>query len=340
MTTLFDRSFVRLSHKTDAVLFNQSSILNRTTTFKNTITTAITKAISAISFLFITIAFLSGLVGCDSPPKNKATHRQNCVIVLDLSDRLLAPNQAATDQALLRQCIQAFADKAKNELYLSCQDRIRILVPQQQNASYDWAQFDDSLQLDLAKVDPQNKRKIVFWMQERWPIILQRLYAQATVNTDRHRYAGAQLWRTFSEVLPNEMPDSASTNARIVRLANHNKLVVLTDGYLDFESAATERNNSNLATHSHFVNTLAAAQQNWPQLMKEKNYGFLPTGHKLPHAEAIVLEVNPKAHYHAEILQSLWLQWLGNSNIRTRGFLQVQNVPVAKNAIQDMLRTD
>lgn len=268
--------------------------------------------LSAMKFYRLYFIFFWGaisLLGCsggqknqDESGKNTLPFRRNTVVLLDLSDRLLKENQAERDLAIIEELAQNFARKAKEELYLANNDRIQIVIAPQQYKPYDEDKYADALEIDMAKIHPKEKRFIgdsIAALMEN----ITNLYREAALGENPEQYAGASIWRYMKEHIQDQFLDQKD-------FMEINHLVIITDGYLNFESYKGKRKGDNRFASSRFVWKLAMKKDAWRKAFDEGDYGFLPFEKKvLKGIHLHVLEANPYADYHYEILEASWQKW-------------------------------
>ena len=82
---------------------------------------------------------------------------QNYIVVLDLSDRLLNPNQAARDKAIIMSVFEKFEKAVKAKMFINSKDRFRIsIAPQQGGVNAE--KYEDLMDIFMDKAH-YSKRK-------------------------------------------------------------------------------------------------------------------------------------------------------------------------------------
>ncbi|WP_035558190.1 hypothetical protein [Hymenobacter sp. IS2118] len=231
--------------------------------------------------------------------------------MLDLSDRILQEGQITRDTALIGQVIKSYQAEVAQKLYVGSADRLKIVLAPQASHSVAVQQLGQGLYLDLGQVALAQRRQLA----EPLGRIRQQvanLYAAASQDRSPRHYAGADLWHYFRDQLALDFPSSPDYE-------DHNHLLVLTDGYLDFESYDGHRQAGHRYASTRFVPELAQRGEQWPAVYKKNNYGLMPLpGPRtaaLRHLQVVVAEVQPHAEYHLDILTAIWQQWLQESGM-------------------------
>lgn len=270
----------------------------------------------AVFPLLIALNFLTSC-GCTrsndmtSPPVQPI----NYIVLLDLSDRLLTPAQSATDTALIQVVFDTFKSQvAQKGLYISSKDRFQIVVAPQQGIDYIPALYMDQLSLNLATVSVGKKKIEVEKLELRLKPTLQKLYGVATHNrTQPAHFAGSDLWRYFNEHLSSALVAGAD-----------NRLVILTDGYLDFNDPSHVIRKGNLSTSTNQLLSGLRQLPDWQRQIENGGWGILPIGKKFSDLSVAVVEINPKNQHlrESEILRKLWQKWLADMGVVRQDTIQ------------------
>lgn len=299
---------------------------------KNNLTTFTTTKNTQTRFLILFIGLVIMLLGlfmvfapnlkAISPVKTST--RRNTIIILDLSDRILVPGVAAKDQQLIFALLNRFHKKAKEELFLLNDDRVRIIIAPQDGTSYDADSYQELLIEDMAnlnEVQSMNQKKLLGQRLDKMKNVIKNLYTDALKPGDRKKYAGANMWKLFNEDLNLELAGQVTIGKKVY--LQENEIFVLTDGYLDFESYREKRKIGNKSAHSKWVAELVKkAKENWEGVYKSRQLGFLSlTRLKAANPTSVtVYGVNPHADHHLEILEYAWKEWLESGGMKLSGF--------------------
>ncbi|MBK9639537.1 MAG: hypothetical protein IPO63_17665 [Bacteroidetes bacterium] len=96
-----------------------------------------------------------------------------------------------------------------------------------------------------------------------------------------------------------------------------NKLIVLTDGYFDFENSGNKMRINNRSTTTYFLSELKGPF--WKETAIKNNYGLLKVKSKFPGLATYVVGFSPKKQDQLEIdkLVYFWEEWLKSMEINT-----------------------
>jgi hypothetical protein len=119
---------------------------------------------------FLLYSFTLGLLsGCGQEVPHQAAaplRRDNYVVLLDLSDRLLQPGQVSRDTALLGQVLATYQAGVAQKLYVGSADRLKLVVAPQRSQSAAVQQLSQGLYLDLEKVPLGQRRQLAGPLQQ------------------------------------------------------------------------------------------------------------------------------------------------------------------------------
>jgi hypothetical protein len=250
---------------------------------------------------------------------------QNYVVLLDLSDRLLASGQAGRDRALILDLFGRFEQDVRRNMIINSRDCFRVVIAPQQGISYDANQYMAELFLNMDG-PVQTKRQRLDAFKAALPTRLDALYRLATAGKSKTTdYRGCDIWQYFNEQLPTDL------------LPTHqNTLLVLTDGYFDFEKNAHRKQQGNRYSDSQQLMPRLRGRANWPEVLRQPGFGLLPVPKQFPRMRVWVAEFNPKVDHldELDILKAIWQKWLAEMRIASVHCLA--RAPLPK--VQDALR--
>ncbi len=258
-----------------------------------------------ITSLLLVVLFSHSLTAVSTPPK--PARPVNYVVLLDLSDRLLVPDQARRDAALVQAVFARFEQGVRAQFIINARDRFRVVIAPQRGIRYQTESYMDALYLDLGSLDMGHKRQRLEALRADLPRQLSQLYAVATTGKKQARdFAGCDLWQYANEQLPTDLDP-----------AYNNVLVVLTDGYFDFEHNTHALHEGNRATDARVTDRLRR-DANWRQTLTRPTEGLVPIRKKLPNLSVLVAEIKPKYDtlQEADMLVAVWQKWLGEMRVR------------------------
>jgi hypothetical protein len=228
------------------------------------------------------------------------------IVLLDLSDRITQPGQIDADKQLIQKAFEEFEKKAKAHLLINSKDKFQVCIAPQKNLPFDKDVEAEKLTLDLSTVKTAERVKKLKEFKGALNENLNQLYAKAFIGSNTKLYEGSNIWQFFNETLP------AMTGKNIIT-----RLLVLTDGYFDFEEKNAKLTNGKLSTTTEFLPRVRTTQ-NWKSELKDNGYGILPVNQTFENTFVCVSEIRSKFAVNlneAEMLQYIWNDWLHKNGI-------------------------
>jgi len=278
----------------------------------------------SISFIIVSCS------GCSDTPQANLPVPKNYVILLDLSDRLLRPNQLIHDQEIIKTVFETFTQTVRRgNMIVNSRDKFRVVIAPQKGANYDSEEFMTQLFIDMEQISIAQKRKKLEDFEARWVNTLSELYQQATQNKNKHEdFAGCDLWKYFNEQLETDL------------LKNYdNQLIILTDGYFDFESNPNTKHSANRSTATNFIPMLRQSTD-WKKIIEQKDCGLIAIQKSYPPTSVIVSEISPKNNNldESEILTAVWNKWLSEMGLDKVNLELSSNVSKTRVRIKGILQ--
>jgi hypothetical protein len=265
-------------------------------------------------YLVILISFFACSFLPTIQAKSPAHKQYNYVIVLDLSDRLLEKDQWKIDTCLIGTSIRTFIGKVKKELtYINATDcHFKVKIPRYNGLNQDLSVYQDALELDLISA-LSNAKKISDY-NANYSKVLVKLYSSVLHNKKQSSdFKGTDIWSFFNYDLKN----SLSTNSNV-----ENRILVITDGYFDFEPGMPQKNVGPLSSSSNnFFSKLRAFNLNDQELLlKAGKIGLIPVKvPQLSNSKIAIVELNSKSKNYLdeiEMLQLNWNYWMIRSGVK------------------------
>lgn len=261
------------------------------------------KNIRSLVIILITVIFAS----CKSNNQSKnhfKTVNDNYIVLLDLSDRLLNTGQKEQDIAVILKAFNVFEQKAKQKLLMNCNDAFICKIIPQDKVKYNSQSFEKSLNFNFSEINSMNKNKEFNRFKNALPGLLDSLYDVAKYSNKHKDYAGTKTWKFFNEKL-NYLLDTAAQN----------HVILLCDGYLDFESYASPKLAvKNRSVSSNFIRKLNT--NSWKEIAEKENYGFMDINKNFASFDICVAGIKTKNNDYNEFdkLNYFWNKWLGAMN--------------------------
>ena len=259
-----------------------------------------------VTFLILLFG-LSNCGGCEieTKPEPKPI-KNNYVVLLDLSDRLLAENQIKRDIEIINGIFKAYKETVKSNYYIKSNDEFKVIIAKQKGMPLNIIQFEDNLRINLESVAFNKKKSKVTEFETSLNSTLNSLYNQVTEGKKYpSQFFGADIWNYFNEDLIENVKDSTN-----------NMLFILTDGYMYFEDYDKTLKMKNRYSNFRFMRKLRKGD--WRERFDKYDYGLIPVNRKFPDISVMVLEVNPKEKYINEydLLIAIWEKWFTEMDIQ------------------------
>ena len=254
--------------------------------------------------------------------QNKAN---NYVVLLDLSDRIIQKHQKDYDIKVIKTVFKKFEQSAQQNLFVKSEDAFCVRVIPQDGSAIDAYDYGQLLSLDLGQVSPQNRVSEFRKFKQNFYSHLSGLYDKAKFSDKSSDYKGVDIWQYFNESLEYDLD-----------LYKQNTLVVLSDGYFDFESFPQGFKNKNKFTSTAFIKNLRS--QNWREIDKKNDYGIIPIrSFDKYQINVIVAGIRPKPYVNFldenNIIKYIWSKWLNEMNISEHTEISYANSPSVYNII-------
>ena len=266
----------------------------------------------------------------DIPPPPK----DNYIILLDLSDRILYNNQqqVSKDLSALRDIYAIFKSnldaKDPTRLYYTVNDKLKVLIAPQRTTPKSLYDMVGNLRVEMASEHPEQKAKAVDTTEKLFNNTLPEIYKQAVISNNSNAYSGADIWKYFHEDLEDDLDKDGQ-----------NTLFIVTDGYMDLDKKEERPDQHNrFASCSQLISTLKK-YPDWEKKFDEGDYGLLPTGKKFSNLRVVLLEVNPKEDWNDEysLLTKIWSKWLGEMGISSYRFIKDDNINEVKESLEKFI---
>lgn len=249
--------------------------------------------------------------GATAPGRAPAT---NVVVVLDLSDRIdpaRHPGQAAQDLKVLEGLVTLFEERVRRSLYLLSGDRLVFCVAPQPTAYQDEVTtLADRLRISMPDLNASGRlRGKPAFDQARTEVLagLQRLYARASSSPG---YVGADLWTFFRDRMESYLvPEPGARNV----------VVVLTDGYINFDRDVERRRPRQGARTSYMEVAAMRGRTGWQARFDRGEAGLISFRGRLDRTDVAVVGLRWLDVADRPIVERYWSGWLGEMGAaRTR----------------------
>ena len=226
----------------------------------------------------------------------------NYTIILDLSDRVLNENQLAYDIAQIELIFNKFKKKARQNLIITFKDRFVLKIIPQKGSTLDLDYYENILQLRLDQISISNKNKRLEKLESKLKPTLKQLQKDAILGDKSNDFEGVDLW-SFLNDNKNNLASSGYDNT----------IIIMTDGYLDFENNNHVIEQDNQYTGTKFLKNLNS--NDWKLEAKNKDIGILPIPINFD-ATWIITGIKSKNEndlYQISKIKHFWDKWINES---------------------------
>jgi hypothetical protein len=292
------------------------------------------------SYLLMLVLVLAGCneieqAVADAKKETPPPPKDNYIILLDLSDRILKNNQQQVpkDIFVVQSIYKAFKSKLEakdpTRLFYRVNDKLKVLVAPQRNTITDIYNLAGDLRITLSNTQPEQKAHAIEETEKKFGSVLPEIYRKAVISNNSKDYPGADIWKYFNEDLAGDLEADAT-----------NTLFIVTDGYLDFEPTELRPVSNNRFTSCAQIIKTLRDQPDWQARFESEDFGLLPVKKKFPNLKVVLLEINPKDDWPGEytLLTDIWGKWLKEMGINSYSFIKDDNINEVNESIEKLLQ--
>jgi hypothetical protein len=234
----------------------------------------------------------------------------NYTVILDLSDRILLPEQLDKDFYLIEKYFKVFEANSRRNLVLSSKNRFSVKIIPQKNSPLNVDHYEDLLQIYLDETDVKDKNKSLLALSQSLSQVLNALKKEALFGKVSNAYFGVDIWAYLHD-----------GGVSLSKPGYTNTVLILTDGYFDFESQTHVIQNKNQYTSTRFLNELTSAD--WKQISETKEYGLLPIQLEKDTKWIVAGFSGKRANdiLQTEKITYFWKKWLKQSGVANSKFI-------------------
>ena len=261
-----------------------------------------TKSIQILTVMLVIIISSCGCKKSDSSTsannEQPLNTKHNYVIVLDLSDRLLNEGQAEKDSAIIMATFSQFEKTARSPLIVTSNDRFIVRIIPQKGSTLKKDQYENQLIIDLSTINAAQKNNAFVSFKNNLSKTITDLYKDAHLGSSSKNYAGVDIWMFFNGEINSELIKGAE-----------NEVVILTDGYFDFNDNTNVIHNKNQHTSTNFIASLNC--KDWQTKAVRDSIGLIPVSITTK-ASWIISGIYPKNSdpLMPIKLEYFWKKWL------------------------------
>ncbi len=280
------------------------------------------------SCIWLILAGLATAMSCGEPAPPKeitSIEPQEIIVVLDLSDRILENGQIEKDIAIIESILTIFEQNQKKQAFITSKDVLQVVIAKEPGVDII---ANDQLRIDMnKKTDPQmastpglalfKARKSAFRSS------LEELYRQAQKKPN----PGADIYSFFCTELP------------IKYMQEKTKVIVLTDGYLLFDSPYLKGRPR--GSYMRELESLRNKQADWKAYFEKRRLELTPCDRELDNVEVLMLETAPKNQgasvYEFDFIEHYWLTWFEAMGVQANIYPHEQKTGVIEDKVRAFL---
>ena len=243
---------------------------------------------------------------CNNETTSVQRKAVNYTIILDLSDRILTPNQLDKDFQLITTFFEDFERTSRRNLVVTSNDCFTVKIIPQKNSPLNVNHFEDLLQIHLDELPACDKNKSLEKLSKSLKTKLAELKKEALYSEKSSDYFGVDIWSYLND-----------NGKSLSKKEYDNTILIITDGYFDFENQSHVITKGNHFTSTKFLENLN--KTNWNEEAVSKDFGLLPI--KLNDKDRWIVagfsSKNSNDILQIEKLTFFWEKWLKKSGVST-----------------------
>ena len=295
------------------------------------------------NLLLLIFPFLIFIFGCQSHNSSDSNNKEvdtlnyvNITVLLDLSNRIdgiLHPDQVQRDTLIIREILNNFSEQVKHNGYIYSKDKIQILIaPQAGNKTINF-----NPHIEIAEIAKSNKIVRQVLPQSKTQFIKD----VTDIYSSKQMFNGADIYTFFKDFPEADFIEKSyeeKSRDGNVFYKYHNKMIIITDGYLNFEPKTQAVRCSN---NSCMQMNVLRHDSNWKQNFSK--FKLKPIeGKNFQNLEVLLLEINPNHPeinvHESEIIEYYWKQWFNDINIKYIPLHQAtEGIPLVNSSVKSFL---
>ena len=239
---------------------------------------------------------------CTYSSEQIISKKHNYVVILDLSDRLLYQGQAEKDSAIIIAAFNEFEKSARSPLIVTSNDRFIVRIIPQKGSPLKQDYYENKLCLDLSTIDAARKNSTFVAFKNDLSKTISELYKEAHLGNRSDNYFGVDIWKFFNDQINTVLKKDAE-----------NKVVMITDGYFDFNVNTHVIHSRNKCSCTDFLQKLN--RKDWQTKAEKDSIGIIPVSinTKAKWVIAGIHSKQPNNILMEEELIYFWKKWLKES---------------------------
>lgn len=253
--------------------------------------------------------------------KSPVSENYNISILLDLSDRIsLKKNPNPTmeyyqrDLGYIKSVSEAFTEHLKSKRIRQIDDKMQLFFnPEPLDPEINT--IAENLRINI---DKNNASKdLLNSINSNYAKKTSKIYESAIKD---NKYVGSDIWSFFDSKVKDQCVENRYRNI----------LIILTDGYMFYESTVMKEGNRTTFITPEFIKKNGLNTKDWNKKLDEQDFGFIKANKDLSNLEVLVIGINPNRNnpYEEKVLKAYWTKWFTEMKI---SHFEIKNADLPSN---------
>lgn len=240
--------------------------------------------------------------------KSTVSEDYNISILLDLSDRIsLKKNPNPTmeyyqrDLGYIKSVSESFTEHLKSKRIRQINDKMQLFFnPEPLDPAINT--IAQNLRINIDKNNAS--KELLNSINSDYASQTSKIYESAIKD---NKYVGSDIWSFFD----------SKTKDQCIENKYRNILIVLTDGYMFYESTIMKEGNRTTYITPELIRKNGLNTKDWDKKFHEQDFGFIKANDDLSNLEVLVLGINPdkKNPYEEKVIRAYWTKWFTEMKI-------------------------
>lgn len=253
--------------------------------------------------------------------KNTVSEDYNISLLLDLSDRIsLEKNPNPTmeyyqrDLGYIKSVSEAFTQHLKSKRIRQINDKMQLFFnPEPLDPAINT--IAQNLRINIDKNNAS--KELLNSINSNYASQTSKIYESAIKD---NKYVGSDIWSFFDSKVTDQCIENKYRNI----------LIVLTDGYMFYESTVIKEGNRTTYITPELIRKNGLNTKDWDKKFNDQDFGFIKINDDLSNLEVLVLGINPdkKNPYEEKVIRAYWTKWFTEMKI---SHFEIKNADLPSN---------
>ncbi|MFH7011471.1 hypothetical protein ACHRV5_06325 [Flavobacterium sp. FlaQc-52] len=253
--------------------------------------------------------------------KNTVAENYNISILLDLSDRIsLQKNPNPTmeyyqrDLGYIKWVSEAFTQHLKSKRIRQIKDKMQLFFnPEPQDPEIN--SISQKLKITIDKNNAS--KELLNSINSNYALQTSKIYNSAIKDNN---FIGSDIWSFFDSKVKDQCIENGDRNI----------LVILTDGYMYYESTKMKEGNRTSFITPELIKKNSLNTKDWEEKVQNGDFGFIKANDDLLNLEVLVLGINPSRAnpYEEKVIKAYWTKWFTEMKVKR---FEIKNADLPSN---------